>query len=131
MPRPKNLRFSSRTNLIKARYLQARKKMKTEEFVKAFYNEKEELIKNYTSKNSNTEVGELIKSLKLSDEQSEIMEKVLDSSFTDIFYTILLGLDGCASIGGIQELYEIKDENGNQLNGEIEGYAYEYFQENN
>ncbi|WP_181858425.1 hypothetical protein [Winogradskyella arenosi] len=48
---------------------------------------------------------------------------------TDVFYTILLGLDGCASIGGIQETYELKDENGNQLNGEIEGYAYEYFQE--
>ena len=64
------------------------------------------------------------------DNQDEIMKKVLDSSFTDVFYTILLGLDGSASIGRIQEMYDLKDENGNQLSGEIEGYAYEYFQEN-
>ncbi|CAL2101677.1 protein of unknown function [Tenacibaculum sp. 190130A14a] len=57
------------------------------------------------------------------------MKKVLDSSFIDNFYTILLGLDGSTPIGGIQEMYELKDESGNQLSGEIEGYAYAYFQE--
>ncbi len=51
----------------------------------------------------------------------------MDGTLTDIVCTILLGLDGCASIGGIQELYDLKDENGNQLSGEIERYAYEYF----
>ena len=103
--------------------------MNTEEFVKAFHTEKQDILNVYFSQNSETEVGQLIKSLKLTDQQTEIMKKVLDSSFTDIIYTILLGLDGCASIGGIQEMYDLKDENGNQLSGEIEGYAYEYFQE--
>ncbi|AXP83068.1 hypothetical protein CJ739_4010 [Mariniflexile rhizosphaerae] len=103
--------------------------MNTEEFVKAFYVEKQSFLKEYLSENSETEVGQLIKSLNLTDQQTEIMKKVLDTSFTDIFYTILLGLDGCASIGGIQEMYDLKDEKGNQLNGEIEGYAYEYFHE--
>jgi hypothetical protein len=103
--------------------------MTTEEFVKAFYTEKQNFLKDYLSENSETEVGELIKSLNLTEQQNEIMKKVLDGSFTDIFYTILLGLDGCASIGGIQEMYDLKDENGNQLSGEIEGYAYEYFHE--
>ena len=103
--------------------------MTTEEFVKAFYTEKQNFLKEYLSENSETEVGELIKLLNLTDKQNEIMKKVLDSSFTDIFYSILLGLDGCASIGGIQEMYDLKDENGNQLSGEIEGYAYEYFHE--
>jgi len=105
--------------------------MSTEEFVKAFYTEKQYFLKVYLSENSETEVGELIKSLNLTEQQNEIMKKVLDSSFTDIFYSILLGLDGCASIGGIQEMYDLKDENGNQLSGEIEGYAYEYFHETN
>lgn len=104
--------------------------MTTEEFVKAFHKEKQKLLKEYLSNNSETDVGVLIKSLNLTDEQNEIMKKVLDSSFSDIFYTILLGLDGSASIGGIQEMYDLKDENGNQLNGEIESFAYEYFQEN-
>ena len=103
--------------------------MTTEEFVKAFYNEKQSFLKEYISEKSETEVGQLIKSLNLNDQQNEIMKKVLDTSFTDIFYSILLGLDGCASIGGVQEMYDLKDENGNQLNGEIEGYAYDYFQE--
>lgn len=105
--------------------------MTTEEFVKAFYTEKQDFLKEYLSENSQTEVRQLIKSLNLTEQQNKIMEKVLDSSFTDIFYTILLGLDGCASIGGIQEMYDLKDENGNQLSGEgeIEGYAYQYFHE--
>jgi len=105
--------------------------MNTEELVKAFYTEKQDFLKEYLSENPETEVGQLIKSLNLTNEQSVIMEKVMNSALTDIFYTILLGLDGCASIGGIQEMYELKDENGNQLNGEIEGYAYEYFHESN
>ncbi len=105
--------------------------MNTEELVKAFYIEKQDFLKEYLSDNPETEVGQLIKSLNLTKEQSVIMERVLNSALTDVFYTILLGLDGCASIGGIQEMYELKDENGNQLSGEIEGYAYEYFHESN
>jgi hypothetical protein len=105
--------------------------MNAEEFVKGFYNEKQDFLKMYLSKNPETEVGELIQTLNLTDQQSEILKKVLNNAFTDIFYSILLGLDGCASIGGIQEIYDLKDENGNQLSGEIEGYAYEYFHESN
>ena len=103
--------------------------MNTEEFVKAFYSEKQDFLNEYLSEKSETEVGQLIKSLDLTEKQTEIMKKVLNVSFTDIFYSILLGLDGSASIGGIQEMYDLKDENGNQLSGEIEGYAYKYFQE--
>ncbi len=105
--------------------------MNTEELVKAFYTEKQDFLKEYLSENPESEVGQLIKSLNLTDKQNVIMEKVMNTTLTDVFYTILLGLDGCASIGGIQELYELKDENGNLLTGEIDGYAYEYFHESN
>ncbi|WP_299255900.1 hypothetical protein [uncultured Aquimarina sp.] len=104
--------------------------MNTEEFVKAFYIEKQNFLKEYLSKNPESEVGQLIKSLNLTDRQNEIMEKIMDNSLTDVFYIILLGLDGSASIGGTQEIYELKDEKGNQLSGNIEDHAYEYFQEN-
>ncbi|WP_405605929.1 hypothetical protein [Polaribacter sp. Asnod1-A03] len=103
--------------------------MNTEELVKAFHTEKQDFLKEYLSENPESEVGQLIKSLNLTNEQNVIMEKIMNTTLTDIFYTILLGLDGCASIGGIQEMYELKDENGNQLNREIEGYAYKYFHE--
>lgn len=103
--------------------------MNTKEFVEAFYKEKQSLLTDYLSDNPKSEVGQLIKTLNLTDQQTEIMRRIMNGTLTDSFYTILLGLDGSASIGGIQELYELKDENGNQLNGEIEGYAYEYFHE--
>lgn len=103
--------------------------MTTEELVKAFYTEKQYFLKVYLSKNPESKVGQLIKSLNLTDEQNIIMEKIMNTALTDVFYTILLGLDGCASIGGIQEMYDLKDENGNQLSGEIDAYVYEYFHE--
>ena len=105
--------------------------MNTEEFVKGFYKEKQDFLTEYLSANPKSEVGQMIRTLNLNDQQAEIMKKIMDGTLTDIFYTILLGIDGSASIGGIQEMYDLKDENGNQLNGEIEGYAYEYFHEQN
>jgi len=103
--------------------------MKTEKFVKAFFEEKEDLLKYYTSVKTETEVGRLIKSLNLSGSQNIAMNKIINATLTDAYYTILLGLDGSASIGGIQEMYDLKSEDGSQISEEIEGYAYEYFHE--
>lgn len=103
--------------------------MNAEEFVNAFFQEKQRFLTEYLSKTPLSEVGMLIQSLNLTDQQMETMKKIMDGTLTDIFYTVLLGLDGSASIGGIQELYDLKDENGNQLSGEIESHAYEYFHE--
>ena len=57
------------------------------------------------------------------------MKEIVDGILTDDFYTILLGLDGCANIGGLQVDYEIYDEDGNLLTGfgEIQAEAGEYF----
>ena len=103
--------------------------MNAEEFVKAFHTEKKNFLNEYLADKTESEVGLMIKTLNLNNEQSEILKRILNSSFTDIFYTILLGLDGNASIGGIQQMYQLKDEKGNQISGKIEGYAFEYFQE--
>ena len=105
------------------------KKMTTKEFVKNFKLEKDSLLKEFTNIESQTDVQKLIQSMKLNEEQSEKLKQVLNSILRDTFYTILLGLDGCAAIGNYQQLYEIKDENGNLISGEIDGYAYEYFHE--
>ena len=93
--------------------------MKPKEFVENFKLEKDSLLREFINNQS----------MKLNNEQSEIMKQIINSALRDTFYTILLGLDGCASIGNNQELYEIKDENGNLISGEIEAYAYEYFHE--
>ena len=103
--------------------------MTAKEFVENFKLEKDSLLKEFTNIESKSEVQKLIQSMKLNEEQTEILNKVLNSTLRDTFYTILLGLDGCSMIGESQQLYEIKDENGNLISGEIEGYAYEYFHE--
>lgn len=74
-------------------------------------------------------MAQLIKSLQLTNKQNQVMKKILDTTLNDVFYSILLALDGAASIGGTQESYDLKDEKSNPLSGELEGYAYDYFME--
>ena len=59
----------------------------------------------------------------------EQLKEVIDTLLTDIFYSILLGLDGERSIGNTQQTYKIYDEEGNLISdcGELEASAYEYF----
>jgi len=51
---------------------------------------------------------------------------------TDSFYTLLLGLDGSASIGDSQKSFKIYDDENNLISegGDLERFAYEYFHEN-
>lgn len=107
--------------------------MNAKEFVKLFYTEKNDMLESYFSKLTETEVGLNIANLGLTTEQMEKMKNIIDTVITDTMYTILLGLDGEASIGNIQQIYKIYDENGCEISnfGEIEAYAYEYFFENN
>lgn len=102
--------------------------MTPKEFVRNFYIEKNKSLNLYLSSGNETEVSHLISQLQLDTDKNEIIKQLVDSILTDTFYTVLLGLDGAASIGDEQHIYEIFDEDGNELSGgEIEAYAYEYF----
>ena len=102
--------------------------MTPKEFVEAFYKEKEDLLQMYLDKDRGTDVGKLVETLNLSADKKRILQRILNQTLTDGFYTVLLGLDGAASIGDRQEMYKLFDENGIELTGgEIEGYAWEYF----
>jgi hypothetical protein len=70
-----------------------------------------------------------IQEIGLSFEQHEKLWGALDTALTDVLYTLLLGLDGSAQIGGVQETFQIRDEAGNLISncGEIEAAAYEQF----
>ena len=67
----------------------------------------------------------------LSNSQQEQLKDVIDTLLTDVFYSVLLGLDGEHSIGNIQQTYKIYDEDNNLISdcGELEASAYEYFHE--
>ncbi|MCS6275670.1 MAG: hypothetical protein H2169_15165 [Opitutus sp.] len=107
--------------------------MDTDEFVRNFKTEKERLLKSFLSTPPKTAVAATIQSMCLTTSQGELMEKVLDLALTDTFYTILLGLDGCCSIGdAMQQGYQIRAEDGSYISsgeGDIEGLAYHYFHE--
>lgn len=101
--------------------------MDAQQFVAAFKAEKDRFLDRLTK-----HPNKRIQSLNLTPEQREELDTLLNDVLRDVFYTILMGLDGAASIGGIQQGYTISDEQGNVItrsdDGELEGYAFEAFQ---
>jgi len=105
--------------------------MTPEEFVKGVYLEKKSLIDMYFNPKSKSDVSNLISTLHLNSEQTEALGQILNGALRDAFYSILLGLDGEANIGGWQELFKISDQGGNELSGGmIAVFAWEYFHNN-
>lgn len=108
--------------------------MTTEEFVKNFYLEKQNIFNSSfdTQSEHRTLISTKIEELNLNDIETEKFKKIISYLLDDTFYTILLGLDGSSSIGDSQELFKIYDEEDNLISegGDLEGYAYEYFHEN-
>ena len=101
--------------------------MTAEEFVNNCYKEKQEMLKIYFDKEKETQVGNQIKNIVskgsiLNDEVKGLVNSVMN----EVFYTILLGLDGETSLGDVQMQYKVYDENDNLLDG-IESYAYDVF----
>lgn len=113
--------------------------MTSKDLAKAFYDEKENLLDIYFERKPNSfsdtalksDVAEQIQKLDLSKEQHDILFKILNGALRDAMYTILLAIDGSASIGHEkQQMFELTDESGNKLtDGDLEIHAYEYFHE--
>ena len=97
------------------------------QFVGLFANEKRDMLRSYLS-GPDTAVGAQIKAMDLTTKEVKALTAVLDGVLTDAFYTVLLALDGAASLGGKQVTYSLRDEDGNELTGgEIEAAAWERF----
>ena len=100
--------------------------MTSAQFVDLFAKEKRDMLKSYQG--TKTDVGAQIKAMNLSPKQRKAMAAVLDGVLTDAFYTVLLALDGAASLGGKQMSYSLRDDRGKELTGgEIEAFAWEQF----
>jgi hypothetical protein len=105
--------------------------MTSDEFAKNFYIEKLNFLKfcfEEQPKYPNA-VNAKIKEMVLDSTQQEQLKEVIDTLLTDVFYSVLLGLDGENSIGDIQQTYKIYDQDDNLISdcGELEASAYEYF----
>ena len=107
--------------------------MTSDEFAKNFYLEKLNFLKSRFEEHPKhpSAVNAKIKEMALSNSQQEQLKDVIDTLLTDVFYSVLLGLDGEHSIGNIQQTYKIYDEDNNLISdcGELEASAYEYFHE--
>jgi hypothetical protein len=105
--------------------------MNARTFVNCWKKERDTALDLYTSGKEVTAVSELIKEMQLTPAQSEKMGAVLDTVLTDAYYSLLIGLSGGGSIGGIQQSYKILDEDGNTIDedDEIESEAWEAFHE--
>ncbi len=105
--------------------------MTGEEFVKLCFDEKEYILKEYFKENNATEVGEKLRSLIEKGTKRDELYEVISLLLNETYYSILMALDGEASLGETQMCYKIYDENDNLLNecGEIEAAAFEYFME--
>ena len=106
--------------------------MTSDEFVKNFYLEKLKFLKSCFEHSPQypSAVNTKIKEMGLTEIQTDQLKEMIDVLLNDVFYSILLGLDGECSIGNTQQTYKIYDEEGNLISncGELELSAYEYFQ---
>ena len=106
--------------------------MQLREFVLALRNERDAMLANYADPEPATHVGALLQQASLSEAQWQSVIAALDAALTDAFYTILLGLDGAASLGGTQQSYRLHDQSGTIISdgtGELEAIAQELLQE--
>ena len=105
--------------------------MNVKEFARIWRAEKDLLLKMYSASSEETAVSKMIQELQLNNNGIEKMKQVLDCVLTDTFYTFLMGLDGAASIGGVQQDYKVYDENDTLIfeSGDLEAEAYEQFHE--
>lgn len=109
--------------------------MKPEEFVKNFYLQKQNILNSAFTSNLEFKsyVASKIENLNLNESETQNLRNILNVILTDAYYSILLGLDGAASIGEAkQQVFSIYDEENNLISecGELEGYAYDYFHAN-
>ena len=107
--------------------------MTSDEFAKNFYLEKLNFLKSCFEEQPKypSAVNAKIKEMVLDSTQQEQLKEVIDTLLTDVFYSILLGLDVENPIGNTQQTYKIYDEEGNLISdcGELEACTYEYFHE--
>jgi len=103
--------------------------MTPEQFVQLAKNERDGMLASFLDPTSESAVAADIAALNLDSDQAAAFQDMLSGLLTDVFYTWLLALDGCASFGGQQRDYVLKDEDGSLITdgGDIESAAYEVF----
>ena len=103
--------------------------MKAQEFVAAWKRDKDDLSLGMRIHMGQHSSQKKLRTLNVTVAQREQVIAIVDGVLTDVFYTLLLGLDGSGSIGGIQQTYKVYGEDGELISdcGDIEAEAAEAF----
>ena len=99
-------------------------------FAKACRQTRDSMFASYSDSSSRNEVTAFIERASLTPEQRKLILAALDTALTDAFYTMLLALDGAASLGDNQQIYTLHDELGNVVSagdGALEAAAWNAF----
>ena len=101
--------------------------MNAVDFVAAWAREKDGLLA--AVRTGQTAAGQRLLALGLDEAQSAELWATLDEVLRAAFYTLLLGLDGAAAIGGVQHAYRLYVEDDTPISacGELEAAAWERF----
>jgi len=103
--------------------------MDANDFVAAWRREREELLATFLNPASQSATARLFAELNLSPDHQDKLVIALRSALTDTLYTMLMGIDGAANVGGIQEQFLLSTSNGVLVAkpGELEAAAYRCF----
>lgn len=95
-----------------------------EEFVQEFRNLKDNLVQSYFSNKAGVSRVKMLSDAGIAKEQLVVVKCVVDEALTGALYTVLLALEGCASISQHQIMYKLFDEGSNELTGSLETLAW-------
>lgn len=107
--------------------------MSPQEFAAACREECEGLLSTFADEANKTTVADHLAASKLTPVQRKHVIAAIDAALTDAFYTLLLALDGSASLGGDQRSFVLTDESGSVIangDGRLEAAAWDAFQSN-
>ena len=105
--------------------------MTPHEFVELFAREREALVELFTDPGSQADVARRLRSLKSDTVDEQAFKEAIRQLITDVYYSILLAIDGEASLGGIQQNYALFAEDGSRVSGEpgdLEKAAFQVLQ---
>ena len=103
------------------------------DFALACREQRDLMLANYADASGGSEVANLLATANLSQEQRNYVLSALDTALTDVFYTMLLAIDGSASLGQTQQSFALTDGERNVIangDGRLEAAAWEALQSN-
>jgi hypothetical protein len=101
------------------------------DFALACRDERDDMLANYANASGKSAVAILLAEANLSREQQGLIVSAIDTALTDAFYTVLLAIDGSASLGQAQQSFILTDGDGNMIangDGRLEAAAWEVLQ---